>query len=616
MKDSSFKKKITSLILAFVMLCTTVIGGVAVSAEETTQPTFTQDVNGQVYELDEQESKQALAPAETDTPATTDATNVSAQQGTDAQTQPAQQAANEQTPAPEGQAPAEETVPEEPAVPVDTWITFKDNATVRMPFDDSLNYDYETLKQRIIDEAIESNAALTVENTTFQYAVKGWFSTSWYDFGSTRSPLGIGKYQIRLKFAGNETNNPVQVEGTINIEDRAESSVAIKEGSSIVYNIDPNVMKEQLFNNAIDWENSNLPAKETLTVDDFKYEYYATPSSLESLVDILKSMGIDPGSLGKVLVPVEGGTAKVLFIPADFNKMPAGEESVVITYRGNREYRESKSASTIVTVNKADCNVSIKHFVSIYFDENLPEDYITVDPADEFQFITAFVGLDTSANLDIYIKLPDSITGNSFIKLLDPVIKSIMGKSFTEIMEQGITVSEINEILANEKVMDIVDLVGIDKTTVDTVKKVVNTLSGIKPVGNTRINFGVPKNSGLYAAGAVAISKNYNPNIEVGTLTVKMRLSGTNLTWNEGLSGKLTTEEALAYDHGATLTYNGEIVDQGNVKIRFNGITNKLRPYFSSKAPTEPGRYVVTVYTLGGNYHARPLTRTFKIVKS
>lgn len=35
----------------------------------------------------------------------------------------------------------------------------------------------------------------------------------------------------------------------------------------------------------------------------------------------------------------------------------------------------------------------------------------------------------------------------------------------------------------------------------------------------------------------------------------------------------------------------------------------------AQKAPTEPGRYVVTVVTIGGNYQAAPITRSFQIVK-
>ena len=48
----------------------------------------------------------------------------------------------------------------------------------------------------------------------------------------------------------------------------------------------------------------------------------------------------------------------------------------------------------------------------------------------------------------------------------------------------------------------------------------------------------------------------------------------------------------------------------------YSGFTSKWKPYSSTTTPpTEPGRYVVTVVTLGGNYQAAPITRAFQITK-
>lgn len=38
--------------------------------------------------------------------------------------------------------------------------------------------------------------------------------------------------------------------------------------------MDADVVKQQIFDNVIDWENSTLPDKDTLTIDDFTMEYY------------------------------------------------------------------------------------------------------------------------------------------------------------------------------------------------------------------------------------------------------------------------------------------------------------------------------------------------------
>ena len=104
----------------------------------------------------------------------------------------------------------------------------------------------------------------------------------------------------------------------------------------------------------------------------------------------------------------------------------------------------------------------------------------------------------------------------------------------------------------------------------------------------------------------------------MGFLLVRMRLSGSNLTWNMDIpGGKLTAEEAKAFDFGATLSYNGDVsIDQSSVHYLYSGFTSKWRIYSSTTTPpTEPGSYVVTVCILGGNHFALPITRTFTITK-
>ena len=62
---------------------------------------------------------------------------------------------------------------------------------------------------------------------------------------------------------------------------------------------------------------------------------------------------------------------------------------------------------------------------------------------------------------------------------------------------------------------------------------------------------------------------------------------------------------------------NGESVsDQSSVHVLYSGLTSKWKAYSSTTtAPTEPGRYVMTVVVLGGNYQAAPITRSFQITK-
>lgn len=54
----------------------------------------------------------------------------------------------------------------------------------------------------------------------------------------------------------------------------------------------------------------------------------------------------------------------------------------------------------------------------------------------------------------------------------------------------------------------------------------------------------------------------------------------------------------------------------GSKSLNLYEIAYKWKIYSSTTTPpTEPGSYVMTVVTLGGNYQAAPITRGFKITK-
>ena len=114
----------------------------------------------------------------------------------------------------------------------------------------------------------------------------------------------------------------------------------------------------------------------------------------------------------------------------------------------------------------------------------------------------------------------------------------------------------------------------------------------------------------------VTDNENYETGVGMGFLLVKMRLSGVQLTWNQELSS-ISAAEAEEFAFGATLSYDGDVsISQESVHYLYTGLTSSWRLYSSTTTPpTEPGSYVVTVVTLGGNYQAAPITRSFRITK-
>ncbi len=478
--------------------------------------------------------------------------------------------------------------------------------TIGMVYADEKNIDYEATEQAIIDAVIASAQPDIRDELHVQYNTNFTGSDLFDNFkdlnntdGLTKH-FGVGKQEIKLSWDGNREysgwSTIIEAEMT---DDRIASSIAVNEGASFTYNVDPAVMKQAILDNVIDWENSSLPAKESVSAEDFTLTYYATATS-GSL-----------GELGKNWAPIEGGTIALLSYP----QMGAGEQQIRIVFKGNNAYRPSGETETTVSVNKAKVKVSV-HSTNIYADEALPADFITTDPQDKFDIYTVYAGITSSVTTSLYLDLPDKFTDNDLLKVIDPIVKAIVGQSFTELLNEGVTVGQLREIFSTQELLDLLDKLNIDTGSIGQILEIINKLPSI--IDSVRISFGTPNHAGLYTVAAITDSPNYETGVGIGALLVKMRAEGVKLNWNQEIpNGKLSAEEAKSFDFGVTLTSNGNSdIDQSNVHYLYTGFTSKWKLYSSTTtAPTEPGRYVVTVVTLGGDYLAAPITRSFQITK-
>lgn len=498
---------------------------------------------------------------------------------------------------------------------VETTINVVDRATVdvvtnegpynvSMKFNKDQSYDYDATAKAIYEAVIKStNPELSFEDFKVEYnADPTSVLDVWYELSNSAAlnlnKFKAGTWEIRLSWNATKEYKGGNIVVTVNVEDnRLESAVTLKEGTSVTYNMDAQEMKKVLFN-SIDFSKSTLPSKDELSVDDFTYEYYGTN---------VVAGNIDGGI--KQWAPVEGGKVTLL----DYPQMPAGEQKVRITYKGNSDYRPSTSGETTITVKKAKVKVKV-HSTNIFADEELSKDFITTNPADKFDVYTVYAGATSNVSLGLYLDLPARFTDNEVvIKALDPVVEKVFGKSFTQMMQDGVTVGELRKLFSTQELLDLLEKLHIDTGTFGQILKVINKLPGI--ADNVRVGFGTPNRPGLYAVSAVTDNKNYETGVGIGALLVKQHVKGVKLIWNQKLT-KISKEEAQNFDFKATVTYNGAAVSDENVRYLYTGVQSNLKPYSSTtKAPTEPGVYTMTAVTVGGNYQAAPIIRTFTITK-
>lgn len=497
--------------------------------------------------------------------------------------------------------------------------------TVAMVYNRDQSINYEATAQALREALLEStDPNISIDDVTVQYnaGIKNYqplnYSPTGSDFIDQFVKFGLGSQTIHFAWNGNADYKPLKLDDVkVNMEDhRTASAVMLKSGASITYNMDANAMLQAIFENLIDWDASTLPEKSTLSAADFTFEYYGENVLGEE----------DGGISGGVpnWAPVAGGTVNLLTYP----QMGAGEnQKVRVSYSGNGEYRPCKNVEGTLTVNKAKVSVKV-HSTSIYAEEakdKLGEGFVTTDPADKFDIYTIYGGMTSDVTGSVFVQLPERMTKGTIIDLIDKTLKGLHQKTLTEMMQKGTTVGELRKLLSDivgkgdklpQSVKDLLKTVGIDIDTLVKLNEALNKFPGL--LDNVRVAFGTPDQAGIYTVYAITNNKNYETGFGMGALVVKKHYSGVKLQWNQTIpNGKLTAEEAKSFDFGVTLMYDGNPAEkQTNVHYLYSGFTSKWRPYSSTTTPpTEPGRYVVTVVTLGGNYQAAPITRAFQITK-
>lgn len=482
-------------------------------------------------------------------------------------------------------------------------IVLKANQPLSMVFDEEKNPDYEALAQKLFAQLYDAEAsipALTYSDVTITYRnTQGQYipldGNPTIDSDQLLDIFGNNRI-VRVAFAGNETYMPADASVTVQLikDGREAASVAYLKNVSISYSADSAAMEQELFDKVIDWENSNLPAKETLSIEDFDIAY--------------RDNAFSPW------FPVAGSSLEILgaqVVP----QLPVGQHSVRLVFKGNDDFTATSQSDTGVTVNVQKASVRLNvHSTSIYADQALPAGFITNSANADLGTITVFTGLTNSVSLAVYVDLPFSFRAdNPLVAAVDPIITRILGFGIQDIMREGITLGQLRKLALTDEILDLMKLFNYDSSIPAQVLQVIDNMPSI--TDNVRIGVGKPTHVGLYNVTAITTNPNYNTAIGTGTLLVKLRLIGVKLTWNESLPYIIKSSELADTDFGATLSFNGDTtISQSNVKYRFTGFSG-LRLYSSTKAPTAPGTYTVTAYTQGGNHTTLPIVRTFRVVK-
>lgn len=407
--------------------------------------------------------------------------------------------------------------------------------------------------------------------------------------------IAVGTYNVKLTANGQDTIVTVTLKDA-----RTQAKIVLKEGVSLSYTKDAAAMRTQILDKLIDWSQTTV-SKEA-AAGSMVVEYYGTGSS--------KLLTHDDW------YPVEGGTVKY-GIDYTAPGIGAGEnQQIRASFPTTADYLGCDAVEGTLTVNKAFVRVHVKPAAIFYDEKPTTQQYVTTKPEDDFTIFKVYSGVTSNVKGAIYLQLPESILSPEALKMIDPVVKLLYGKTLTDILNDGMTLGELRALLQKlekptEDLAKLLKLFNIDISSFTELLKVINKIPGV--FDSTRVAIGSPNRAGMYLVTAITSNPNYKTGVGTGTLVVKMRATGASLTWDNDQT-TFTTGELESSPLGATLMRDGEAChNQDGVHYRYVGTTDTHRLYISSKAPTEPGTYRQTAYILGGNDMAKSISRSITI---
>ena len=487
--------------------------------------------------------------------------------------------------------------PEEPA---DTPETSDETYQVNIPYTANGAIDFDALRAAIVAAVLPDADAASV-TVTQQH--KGLIKTYWVDLkggwaGITKvSAVSAGTYEMKLTANGTDTFVTVTLKDA-----RTQAKIVLKEGVSVTYTKDAAAMRTQILDKLVDWSQTTVSKEDAAKsmVIEYKTKGYLSNTSTNKLSP-------------ELWFPIEGGSVTIYTAPS----IGAGEnQKIRASFPTTADYHGCDAAEGTLTVDKANVRVKVQAAAISAGETLTTQQYVTTNPEDTFAIFKVYSGVTSGLSGIVYVQLPESMVSETALKVLDPIVKPILGKTLTEALQDGTTVGELRAFLKdNQKLLDgaadFLKLIGVDITAFT---KLVDTLNSLPSVfDSTRVAFGSPNRAGMYLVTAIASNPNYNPGVGTGVLVVKMHISGASLSWNN--SETTYAASALKADTlNATLMRGDSAAgNQDGVHYRYIGFTAAHKPYDSSKAPTEAGTYRQTAYIFGGNDRAKSISRTVTI---
>ena len=175
--------------------------------------------------------------------------------------------------------------------------------------------------------------------------------------------------------------------------------------------------------------------------------------------------------------------------------------------------------------------------------------------------------------------------------------------------------------LVDGKTTTLKDLASVLKNVPDAdttgLNSAVSVLNKIMPgIENTVITFDDPVDAGIYTAVGFTTNKNYQVAPVFGSIVIGQDHVSQKLVFNQELPANktLAVSEAKDFRFGGHREDVSRALPTIGVNASYVGVKSNGRPYVGSTPCYEPGCYTETVYLVGTNYTACPISRCYTII--
>ena len=264
-------------------------------------------------------------------------------------------------------------------------FTRKEGVTeVSMVYNKDQSINYEATAQALREALLVSaDPNVSINDVTVEYNAGTDLAKNFrpLDFDGFGFKFGLNEQTIRFTWRGNADYQAYTAEVTVEMTDSREASaIVLKPSISLIYNKDAAAMTQQIFEYVIDWDDSTLPDKSTLSADDFTIEYYATAKvvagdlggdvGLQKWVPIEGEEGISVGKL-QYFYPQMGAGEQHFRAVAVQKRLVVRQVDIMPDAVGYRRARLQLQAGVLperagfVAVerrNRVTCALAVQHF--------------------------------------------------------------------------------------------------------------------------------------------------------------------------------------------------------------------------------------------------------------